>query len=174
MRTERWLKKRPPEEPLDYSPSSGAVDSFQKEYDVAAPRSHDGRALTRTKFYPSESSDNSEINYTRLAKLNDGMYSEKRDDRKREAQRLRDLDAFCSTLNITQTDKERCLYLHNQVEDIRRHETDEVLLLAIITLVANENERMIRQEDMFNDICESCSVTRSQIRNSRDKLRDKL
>jgi len=30
MRTERWLKKRPPEEPLDYSPSSGPVAASER------------------------------------------------------------------------------------------------------------------------------------------------
>jgi len=169
---ERFHKRRPPEEPLDYAPSSGAKESHKKEFDETAPQSHDGRARTRTKFYPEEGSDN--IDYERLAILNDGLHSENRKQRYYDAERRRDMDIFCSTLNLHENDKERCQYLLQKIDDVRTHKSGEVAILAIISLVANENERMIRQEETFQELCDSCNVTRSQIRNSRKKLRTNL
>jgi len=168
----QFNKRRPPEEPLDYSPSSGAKESHKKEYDSEAPQSHDGRAETRTKFYPEEGSDN--IDYEWLAKLNDGLYRGNDKHRENHAERRRDMEIFCSATNLKEYKMERCKYLLQKVENGKRHESNEVLILSIISLVANENERMIRQEDTFQELCESCNVTRSQIRNSREKLRDIL
>jgi len=166
-----FQQKRPPEEPVDYSPSSGAQDTHTG-YNDSAPHSHDGRAQTRTKFYAEEGNDN--IDYARLAKLNDGLDDNEQWKRRNAAERRRDMETFCSTFDFTDTDVERCHYLLESVENGQRHQSDEVLVLAIITLVANENDRMIRQEGAFQELCDTCEVTRSQIRNSRDKLRDKL
>jgi len=165
-------RKRPPEEPLDYSPSSGPVGSHAKEYELTAPHSNDGRSKTVTKFY--DNGEGESIDYDKLAKINDGMYSDKSDKRRRRAERRRDMDVFTDVCNFPSHSRDRAHHILDNIEDVRRHESDETLLLAIISLVANENERMIRQEDSFQSICESCSVTRKQIRNSRKKLRDKL
>lgn len=167
----QYQRKRPPEEPVDYSPSSGAQDTH-KGYNDSAPHSHDGRAQTRTKFYAEEGNDN--IDYARLAKLNDGLHDNYSEGRKNKAERRRDMDIFTSTVNFNETDSERCQYLLESVDDVNKHRSGESLILAIITLVANENDRMIRQEDTFQELCDNCNVTRQQIRNSRERLRDIL
>jgi len=166
-----FQRKRPPEEPVDYSPSSGAQDTHTG-YNDSAPHSHDGRAQTRTKFYAEKGNDN--IDYARLAKLNDGLYSKENQYQKHDAERRRDIDIFCSTLSFNDTDTERCQLLLQSVDDVSTHHSGESLILAIISLVANENDRMIRQEDTFQELCDNCNVTRQQIRNSRERLRDSL
>lgn len=157
-------------EPLDYSPSSGAKGAEEKIYDATAPQDHDGRSETETTFNPSEGNDTRD--YDRLAKINDGIYPEDNSEGTKRANLQRDLDIFADIIGFDGIQRRRCQQLMDSVEDGRRFQNDEVLLLSTITYVANEGKRRIRSEDCFQSLRETCNVKKSEIRRARNKLRE--
>lgn len=166
-------RRKENEEPLDHSPSSGPPGSTQKDFEASAPQSNDGRSETRTTFYAQEA-DNDEIDYRKLAKINDGHYFEGSEERRRRAEQRRDVDIITTKFGFNESQKERSLYLLSQVENGQRFESDQILALTIATIVANEDDWMIRQEDEFEELLDLCNADRGRIRKAREKLREYL
>jgi len=162
----------PYEGKLDFSPSSGAKGAEQKIYDATAPTENDGRSKTVTKFNAEEGFDGR--NYERLGKINDGMYSDDLDVRVKRADVRRDIDIFTDRVDFSPLEQKRAHQLLRRIEDIRRFQRDEVLVLSIITMVANENNRRIRENKTFETLRDTCNVKKSEIRAARSKLREKL
>lgn len=137
-----------------------------------APVEHDGRAETRTGFDPREADDSHR--WQRLNRLHDGKGSGKtginRANRKRKARTL------SSKLELTPHQVERSLYV---IEDVGRldrgfaHYSLETILLSVISLVANEDGRWIRDEAMFKRLCRETDTSLADVRNCRQIVRDK-
>jgi len=159
----------PYEGKLDFSPSSGAKGAEQKIYDATAPTEHDGRSDTKTTFNPTEGNDT--VDYEHLREVNDGLYPDDNAAGRKVANLHRDLDIFTDVCTMDDVAQQRCEQLLERVEDGRRFQRDEVLLLATITFVANENQRRIRSEECFQSLRKTCNVQKSEIRRAREKLR---
>jgi hypothetical protein len=166
------VRRRRQREPLDFSPSSGPQGSVEKIRDVEDPISHDGRAKTKTTFYANQGGGDTD--WDRLAKINDGLFDNDARRRGRDADRKRDLRIFSEVCELTDHQQKRSLYILDCVEDVPQYQSDEVLLLSIISLVANEDDRRIRGEEQFRSLREDCHVPPSRIRKARERLRENI
>jgi len=102
------------------------------------------------------------------------MYSDDLDVRVKRADVRRDIDIFTDRVDFSPLEQKRAHQLLRRIEDIRRFQRDEVLVLSIITMVANENNRRIRENNTFGTLRDTCNVGKSEIRAARSKLREKL
>jgi len=177
---EEERRRKETRERLDRSPSSGPVGSEEKSYDHSAPTSHDNRAKTRTTFFANEASNDVDdvhpaemkVDYDYLAKLNDGLHDNERKSRKRKAEKKRDLEIFADRAKLTPVQTQDVFYLVESIDDLGSFHSEEVFLLAAITMVANIHGRRIRKEYDYDDLRESCNVNRKTIRKARQKIRD--
>jgi hypothetical protein len=170
---EQWEREQ---RTIDYSPSSGPKGAGKRIYDATAPRAHDGRAKTNTKFHAKES-DGGHPDYWRLAKINDGLYSDDDDKRRGKMERRRDVETFTGIVEFSDRQVKRVLALLERAEaqgscDI--YQSNEVLILALLTIVANRDNQMIRQDERFKELLETCNVKRSELRKGRQKLRETI
>jgi hypothetical protein len=163
-------------EPLDYSPSSGAVGAHEKTYDGTAPRSHDGRAETETSFHPTYSStpfprtrgdtdgeavdtrfDTERERWQWLRKLNDGL-REDGDGGRVKIHRERAVSVACSAFNATEYQEQRINHLLESVQEERetglffgRDRPVEVVILGAVTIVLNEDGRPLQHTFLRED-----------------------
>lgn len=138
-----------------------------------APVEHDGRAETRTGFDPRESK-----NAKKWRRLNWRQDNPQEGDTPRllKARKDRKTKTLSSKLELTPHQVERSLYV---IEDVGRldrgfaHYSLETILLSVISLVANEDGRWIRDEAMFKRLCRETDTSLADVRNCRQIVRDK-
>lgn len=135
---------------------SGTNTKWEDTWDETASPTNDGRSQTRTTFYGKGSilrSDGSRVAYSDLSKLNDGLYARERQTQNSWANRMRLIDIFCSYLGCGRDVNERTKYLSEGVEfqELGPYSTD-IALLSLISIVANNRGRWIRDEDGFRQL----------------------
>lgn len=146
--------------------------AWDHEIDENAPQEHDGRARTRTGFDPREAND-SHL-FRRLALWQDGMWANERSTRNNMADKKRWVSGFSSQLELTPYQQERVLYVAEDVDmSHMAHYKTEVVVLAIISLVANEDGRWIRDEKEFKQLVKSVGASARDVRSCRLLVRRK-
>lgn len=160
---------------LDYeSEQQGSVP------DREVPTEHDGRGDARTDIYPRHEnegilrSDGSRVSYDHLSKINDGEWTSERKGDNHEANKLRDMGLVCSQLELVASSRDRSLYLIDQIDitELHRKATVEGVVLAIATLVGNEQGRQVRQEDVYTELREFFDVSASRVNTLRERIRE--
>lgn len=157
---------------IAFSVGDGAATRIDNLIDEKAVEENDGRSNTRTMFYASESA--SEQQYKRLAKLNDGMYSPDRKQQNAWADKKRWVDGFTSYVEMDATSEERVFTILKSLnmKHMGPYSTEKVIL-AIISIVANEHNRRIRSEDGYYQLVEDCATTLDEVSRVRRLVMEK-
>lgn len=146
------------------------VNTEQEEvHDHTAHIPNDGRSKTRTTFNPKES--NNRQKWEKLAKINDGMLDKDRKQNNRKANQQRDIELFSSQLNLKKNQVESVKYHFKKIDINKGGWKHEAIILALITLIVNKDQRRIRSEKQYNTLRKSLNITRKTIRNIRRKYR---
>lgn len=146
--------------------------AWDHEIDENAPQEHDGRASTRTGFDPRESDDPRK--WRRLGAYQDGVWNPDRDQQNNAADQRRFVSMFSSQLGLSNYQKERCLKISADLNFAHMaHYPTETVVLSIISLVANEDGRWIRDEHQFHVLVRDVGATMKDIRSCRQLVRRK-
>lgn len=160
------------DEHLDYSASSGSMGNGSAEYDAGAPKENDGRSKTVTGLNPKDADKGQQKLYKRLAKLNDGKYSDYNGVEK--ANQRRDAATICSQLDCTTHQQNRVFFLIDTTDLRKSGYNLETGIIALITFVCNEDGRMIRQEYHYKNVIEKFNTSKQKIREARKNLHGTL
>lgn len=157
---------------LDYNSGSGAASDVDGLIDASAVIETDGRSETWTFFYPEEASD--EQRFETLREWQTGMYDTERDTKNKAADRDRWIDAFCGQVEVAGHLKERVGLVCSSLDlsHMGPYSTEKVIL-AIISLVANENDRFIRNEARYKELVASQASDLGEIRSVRNLVKRK-
>jgi hypothetical protein len=134
---------------------------------------HDGRANTNTYFKPSDAPSDDVGKFNRLIRWQEGQF-DGRKQANRDADRRRWIETFCTALSMPSTDSDRVKQI---VDDVGAGKMGvygtEELILATISLVANEHARFIRDEDMFQQLVIDVETDPHAIKRCRQLIRQK-
>lgn len=181
--------------PLDRSPASierhyrfgegteglSREEEKRRARDEASYISHDGRARTRTTFWPSDApttgplrSDGKRTSWTRLAKWNDGMWTTGREARNNAANQQRWVKIACTQLELSAQQQQRVARITDELDmSHMANYPSEVVILTIVSLVANEGGRFIRDEKKFREFTLALDTTLKDIRSCRRLVKEK-
>lgn len=152
---------------IDYSPQSGG--SAETEFDKESPKDHDGRGDSATTFTPSEADSYDQGKWYRFSVLHErgwGKMNSRRTDVKRDA------DTICSQFGLTNGQRDRVLQL---IESLDQNSIQqEAIVLAAVSLVANQDDRAIRREDEWSSVVEAYDVSTSSVWTARKRVREQL
>jgi len=171
---------------LDTGSGMGSGGYFDDREDEKAVIENDGRSENDTFFYGEDADfadpvakdgPNSHMpRGERLAKYNDGwrINDGQRAPRNRKADRKRFIWMICSQLEVDATQRAR---IEHVVENIPLGEmgwySSEKVILSVLSMVANEHGRWIRDEDGFRQIVVDLGMGLADVRNCRNLVRRK-
>lgn len=117
--------------------------------DANSTPEHDGRAVTNTGFNPNDVNvDEGRHHWEWLNKLNDGLQSRERKQQNNEVNQRRFAETVMDELGCTDFQQERVNHLLAS-QDGRSHggKCYEIVVLALISMVLEEDGRYVREED---------------------------
>lgn len=163
---------------LDAADGSGSASKLDERIDDEAVIEHDGRAETRTFFYPEQASASSQEQFRRLIRWQEGEGSPQRDVRNRAADRRRYVDTFCGRLDMTEYQRERVKRVVDGINmSHMAHYNSQKVILAIISLVADEDASRhgtpMRDRDTFQTLVDEVNSSAMEVRKIRLLVRDK-
>lgn len=159
---------------FDVADGSGAASAIEELIDENAVIEHDGRASTRTFFYVAEAAERSKRQFERMIRLQEGEGDPQRDVENRAADRRRTVDGFCSQLDMSDYHKERVEHVVGGLNmSHMAHYSSPKVILAIISLIANEDDRFIRDEETFRDLMTDVGTSLDELKNIRELVRQK-
>lgn len=135
-----------------------------------APQEHDGRADTRTGFDPRDASDPDK--YRRLVPWQEGQWDTTRRARNQEADCNRWVSMFSSAMGLSPHQKKRCGAIMDgfNMKFAGTYKT-ETVVLAAISIVANEDNRWIRDENEYKELLRDVGATLKDIRKCRQLVK---
>jgi len=156
---------------------AGANKELDDMIDDAGIINNDGRSNTRTTFLAGEASYDSERRYNqykRLAKVNDGMWDSNRAADNFKADMRRITKTFCSQVELNSRQQERVQWVMDDMDinSFGSYSTEKVLL-GVMSLVANEDRRLLRDEDSFRGLVVSVEMTMDEVKRVRQLIRDR-
>lgn len=160
----------------DGSGSNAAIDDV---IDQEAIIENDGRSNTRTFFYPEDAeydSKQKEKQYKRLIRWQDGERhpTESRAAANFKADMRRTAETFCSQCGFTTHQTDRVAYIMEKLNvNSYGHYSTEKVILAVMSLVANEDKRLLRDEPIFRDLAEQVGMSMEQVRTVRRMTRER-
>lgn len=158
--------------------SGAAGTSWDKTIDEEAPQEHDGRALTRTGFDPREAAgamsrtvtrEGKRMSYARwLSTLNDGYRSSVYTMDSDKAMVRRMTATFASSLGLAKSQRATLEDVMGDLElDHLAHYSAEIVILAAISLIANADDRWIRDEERFKRMVHDVGYKMGDVKNCR-------
>lgn len=159
---------------FDDGSGAGASSDIDELIDDNAVIEHDGRARTRTFYYPDEAPERSQRRFSRMLRWQEGEGAPERDIRNNEADLRRWVSTFCKRLGFGDYQTSRVEYIAEKInmKHMAHYSTEEVIL-GIITIVANEDNRFIRDEQAFKDLVEDLGSDMYTIKRVRGLVRTK-
>ena len=156
---------------------AGSNNEIDDMIDDAGIIENDGRSQTRTTFLAGEASYASEKRYNqykRLAKVNDGMWDSNRGADNFKADMRRMAKTFCSQLELNSRQQERTLWvMKNLSVNSFGHYSTEKVIMAVISLVANEDRRLIRDEPEYRELVSAVGMTMDEVKRVRIMVRER-
>lgn len=155
------------------------------EIDRRSVSDRDGRGSTRTGFDANEVDDGplartvfregKKRKYAQwLRTLQNGYRSPRRRQENRLADTNAHLQTFTSVLEMTQFQRERARAIVNSVNMAHMaHYPRELIILATISIVANEDDRWIRDEMAFKDLVRDLDGSMTDVKNARRLVKRK-
>jgi hypothetical protein len=187
-------------EQLDYDPDSAGRPYSDVDHDFRGPQEHDGRSNYQTGFEASDAAGEKverngtvyENKWRWLAYLNQNGYSKNRKKNERKVERKRDIDILVSSCN--EYARRNGLEYDLDVREVHKlldtlvddgdyrfgpKNPVEIPILAALSIVANRQNWMIRQTDLFTEFVESyipkdSDADRGEIMRMRQKIRDAM
>lgn len=158
---------------FDVSGGNGSASQLDDLIDQNAIIEHDGRAETRTFFYVGEAPNGQKRQYGRMLQYQEDMWSGMK-NQQRAADRKRTIETFCAYLDMSEYHKGRVKRICDGLNmSHMAHYSSQKVILAIISLVANEDDRFIRDEDDFRTILRDIDSDLEEVRSIRDLVRRK-
>jgi hypothetical protein len=152
---------------------SAAASRIDEVIDEEAIVEHDGRADTETFFYPSDASDANEEQYQRLIRIQEGKWSGMKNAQRR-ADRQRTIGNFCGHLELPSSAQQRVEAAEADIDmSTLGPYRSEHAILAIISLVANQYDRFIRDEDAFRELLRDVDLSLDRLRSLRKIVDDR-
>lgn len=147
----------------------GVLDETGDYMDDVNIRHGDGRSDARTYFNPDDA-EHSSVNYENLYKLNQGerVNDNERSIRGRKADRERDIGVLSSQLGLTRRQEERIKYIIDDY-DFNGMKFENVLL-AVVSLVAAQDGRLVHEETRWDEIVTGMGATNDRVDYYRDKF----
>lgn len=159
---------------FDVGGGNGASNETDELIDENAIIENDGRSDTRTFFYPSQAPERQQRKFKRLIRWQDGEGDSQRDVENRAADRRRAVETFCGHLDMTPYHRERVKHVMEGVNmSHMAHYSSEKVILAIISLVANEDNRFIRDEPTFRNLLNDVGSDLRELKRIRELVRRK-
>jgi hypothetical protein len=163
---------------FDDASGSGASGETEELIDKNAIIENDGRSTTRTFYYPSEAPERVQKQFARMLRWQDGEYDESTPGGRRgqnlRADTRRWAETFTSHLGMNSYQQDRVLHI---VEDLTMahmaHYSAQEVILGTITIVANEDDRFIRDEQAFKDLVDDVGSDMYTIKRVRGLVREK-
>ena len=188
-----------PPEPIDYSPSSGAVDPEDAAQDVSTEMQTGRHEYTPNETYIGEEIESNSEKWDSLNEANRQIEAETDDPRRTKQDRVddyNDIKAWCNQIGLTSHEATRAVHIFSQSEiGPRNHFGKDSMKLAAMTLAANEGhdqrntiakeirpEVPLAKEDADNwvlacdyrNLRKDLDVDADDVRSCRDHLRQKL
>lgn len=156
---------------------AGSNQELDDMIDDAGIINNDGRSNTRTTFLVGDASYESKKRYKqykRLAKVNDGMWNSNRAADNFKADMRRITKTFCSQVDMRERQQERVQWVMDDMDinSFGSYSTEKVLL-GVMSLVANEDRRLLRDEEQFHDLVLAVDMTMDEVKRVRQLIRDR-
>jgi hypothetical protein len=159
---------------LDASGGNGSAAESDGMIDQNAVYQNDGRSKTETFFYVQDVPKERRQQFQRLYRLQEGERDSERKELNRRTDRTRTISTFCSQLDMSSYHKDRVEHIMDSINmSHMAHYSSPMVILGIITLVANADDRFIRDETRFKDLVRDVGSDMSDIKNIRRLVRDK-
>lgn len=157
---------------FDVADGSGASSGVEEMIDQNAVIEHDGRASTRTFFYMEEVPETNREQFKRMLGYQEDKWSGMK-NQQRKADRMRKVHGFCSKLDMTSYQKQRVKHIESDInmKHMASFSSDKVIL-GIVSIVANEDNRFIRDESDFRDILVDVGSDLDEMKSIRSLIRD--
>lgn len=163
----------PPSDLVDEA-GDGAKSWGDERIDRNAIIENDGRSNTRTFYYATEAPKETRRKYRRLLRWQEGEGASDRDVQNRAADRRRYVSGFCSRLDMAQYQRERVEHVMEGLNmSHMAHYSSQKVVLAIITLVANEDGWFIRDDDDFRELLSAVGSDLDEMKQIRGLVREK-
>lgn len=152
---------------------AGSNDAIDDMIDQEAIVENDGRSNTRTFFYPEDAEYETQEQATKFRRLirwqdGEGHPSESRAAANFKADMERTAKTFCSQCEFTPYQTERVLHVMDDLDvNSYGHYSTEKVILAVMSLVANEDRRHLRDEELFRGLVGDVGMTMEQVRTVR-------
>ncbi len=153
--------------------SKSAIDDI---IDEEAIIEHDGRSTARTFYYVEEAPEHKRKQFKRMLQHQEDMYhpSRSRAGANFRADMERTAKTFCSQCELNSYQTERVLHVMDDLDvNSYGHYSTEKVILAVISLVANEDQRLIRDEPEYRDLVEQVGMTLEEVRKVRLMTRER-
>jgi len=152
----------------------GAAPSIDDKIDKEAVIENDGRSNTRTFFYPSSAPSDKQKQFKRMIRWQDGEGSSDRAMKNRAADKSRYIDTFCSYIGMSSYHMDRVQHIMDSINmRYMAHYSSQMVVLAIISIVANEDNWFIRDEDDYRRLLKDTDTSLRDISNIRQLVREK-
>lgn len=159
---------------FDVGSGSGAASSIDELIDENAVIENDDRSETRTFFYPSEAANWHWQRAQRLARLQDGHRSPERKEQNRGADRRRWAESFGAKLGMSANRIDRVKHIVEGMNMAHMgYYSSSKIILATISLVANEDDRFIRDEIGYKELMRDVDTDMDELKQMRRLIRDK-
>jgi hypothetical protein len=158
---------------FDDGDGSGASSRTDELIDDNAIIEHDGRASTRTFFYPEQAAEQHRDRYYRMLQYQEDKWSGMKNAQRR-ADRMRTVGNFCGQLDMSTYHRNRVTEVMDSIEmSHMAHYSSPLVILAIISLVANADGRFIRDETQFRNLMRDIDTSLNELKNVRELVRKK-
>lgn len=156
--------------------SGEQAETAEIQWDRMAIEQNDGRGDHATMFYGKDAATPDERErYERLASVNEGMRESGREHKSKSnvVDKANFAKTCCSALEMTGFQQERVVWLTERVNvNMFGHYSYEHIILALISIVANEDGRWIRDEPKFQDMMVANEIDLLQIRRLRIMMKE--
>jgi hypothetical protein len=152
----------------------GAASSLDELIDKNAIIENDGRSDTRTFYYVQDVDEDERKRFSRMLKWQDGVGDKNRRSANAAADKRRWIDAFGTQLGCTPLQKETAKQITASMNfKYFGNYSSEKVILGIISLVCERDERFIRHEPAFQRLMESVELDQSGLRTCRRMVRER-
>ena len=176
-----WAEQAPLDHQLSRKPHEGGISqegmgSTNEEDDMkdrTAPRIiTEERASAGRTWFDADDADDQE--WSRIKRWDDGEGKSDWKGEKNKQDYLKDLRTWASKLKLTQNQTRDAERRFRKI-DMSKSGTisSEGTILAVISFVVNEDNRLIQQEDTFKNIREGVGVSPTELRKARNQIRER-
>ena len=156
---------------------AGSGSELDDLIDTNAIIDADGRSKSKTFFYPDDVdgvSDQRIKQYKRMLRWNEGEGESDRSARSFKADQRRSVQTLCNQSNLNDYQRDRVLAIMKElnINSFGQFSTEHVAL-GVMTLVANEDRRMLRDEDEFRRVMKSVGASLNDVRTIRWMVRSR-